>query len=66
MMVFRLAVLHRVQSVKAREANVTILSMVRFSQLGMRRHTRIISARVGERHCGGENAMMLYEQTLFV
>ena len=61
MMVFLLADLHRVQSVKTMEANVITLRMVMFPQLGMRRQTRMINARVGERHCGGENPMMLYE-----
>ena len=61
MMVFRLADLHRVQSVKTREASVITLSMVMFPQLGMRRHTRMINAMVGERHCGGENPMVLDE-----
>ena len=42
MMVFRLADLHRVQSVKTREANVITLRMVMFPQLGMRRQTRMI------------------------
>ena len=66
MMVFFIANFHRVQSVKAREANVIIRSMVMFPQLGMRRQTRMIIARVGDRHCGGDNPMMLYKKTLFV
>ena len=59
MMVFLLADLHRIQSIKVMEASVIILRMVMFPQLGMRRQTRMINARVGERHCGGEKPMVL-------
>ena len=61
MMVFLLADLHRIQSIKVMEASVIILRMVMFPQLGMRRQTRMISASVGERHGCGEKPMVLNE-----